>query len=247
MQTENLISMKSLMLTALPIAMLVLSGLIVIKKNPSKAFRSTILHFAAGVVFSVVSVEILPDMVRIHNTVALVAGFIIGIAAMLLIKRLTADLERDLGNLRGKNLLPWGLLTGVGIDLLLDGILLGVGFAAGAKEGLLLALALALECFSLGVTVSGELKLLKLSNRQIIYVQLLAGVLFAIGTGTGAFVLHAAGEGVLEFVLSFGSAALLFLVTEELLVEAHEQKDTPVYTATFFAGFLLFLVLGLVV
>ena len=38
--------------------------------------------------------------------------------------------------------------------------------------------------------------------------------------------------------------ALLYLVTEELLTEAHETEDTPLLTATFFAGFLLILVLS---
>ena len=50
---------------------------------------------------------------------------------------------------------------------------------------------------------------------------------------------------VLSAVLAFGCAALLFLVTEELLVEAHEVPETPWTTAMFFAGFLLFLVIGM--
>ena len=39
--------------------------------------------------------------------------------------------------------------------------------------------------------------------------------------------------------LSFGLIALLYLVTEELLVEAHEVPDRPWVTAMFFVGFLL--------
>ena len=34
-------------------------------------------------------------------------------------------------------------------------------------------------------------------------------------------------------------AALLYLVTEQLLAEAHEVKDTPLVTAMLFFGFLL--------
>ena len=45
--------------------------------------------------------------------------------------------------------------------------------------------------------------------------------------------------------LSFGAVALLFLVTEELPVEAHETPHTPVLTAAFLAGFLLFLIMGM--
>ena len=41
------------------------------------------------------------------------------------------------------------------------------------------------------------------------------------------------------------AVALLFLVTEELLVEAHETAQAPVLTGAFFAGFLLFLILGM--
>ncbi len=45
-------------------------------------------------------------------------------------------------------------------------------------------------------------------------------------------------------ILGFGVASLLYLVTEELLAEAHEEPDTPLVTSTFFAGFLLPLVMA---
>ena len=44
-------------------------------------------------------------------------------------------------------------------------------------------------------------------------------------------------------LLGFGCAALLYLVTEELLVEAHEVPETPLATASFFVGFLVLLVI----
>jgi ZIP family zinc transporter len=37
---------------------------------------------------------------------------------------------------------------------------------------------------------------------------------------------------------SFGLVALLYLVTEELLIKAHERLETPWGTAMFFVGFL---------
>lgn len=44
-------------------------------------------------------------------------------------------------------------------------------------------------------------------------------------------------------MLTFGLMALLFLVTEELLVEAHEVEERSWVTALFFAGFLGLLLL----
>ena len=49
----------------------------------------------------------------------------------------------------------------------------------------------------------------------------------------------------LEIVLSFGAAALMYLVIEELLTEAHEVQETPLITASFFAGFVALYLLEL--
>ncbi len=53
-----------------------------------------------------------------------------------------------------------------------------------------------------------------------------------------------ASDAVLAGVLAFGAAALLFLVTEELLVEAHEREDTPDLASMFFLGFIVIYALG---
>jgi ZIP family zinc transporter len=64
-----------------------------------------------------------------------------------------------------------------------------------------------------------------------------------LGALLGATLLAGLSGPWLEGVLAFGAAALLYLVTEELLVEAHKLPDTPLMTAGFFLGFLvLFLI-----
>jgi len=68
-----------------------------------------------------------------------------------------------------------------------------------------------------------------------------------VGAGVGITVLKGASDNVMELVLSFGLAALLFLVTEELLTEAHEGPESPWLTSSFFLGFLVFLLLGMAV
>lgn len=69
------------------------------------------------------------------------------------------------------------LMTVTGIDILVDSLVLGIAFAAGAKASILLTVALTIE------------------------------------------------------VLFLGLIALLYLVTEELLVEAHGTEDRPWVTA----------------
>ncbi|MBL7590214.1 transporter, partial [Escherichia coli] len=52
---------------------------------------------------------------------------------------------------------PVGLMSVTGIDILVDGLVLGIAFAAGAKACILLTVALTIEVLFLGLTVANEL------------------------------------------------------------------------------------------
>ena len=74
-----------------------------------------------------------------------------------------------------------------------------------------------------------------------------AGIALALPVGALLGIGPLASLPVTPFaaVLAFGTVALLYLVTEELLAEAHEVKDNPSATATFFVGFLGILLVSL--
>ena len=233
-----------------PSLTLLLGGGAALFWKPSAAWRSAILHFAAGVVFSVVAVELLPDIVKQHAPLEVALGFGLGVGAMLGVRVVTQKIEKAAPDAPAQgaqsSVLPLGLLLGIAVDIALDGFLLGIGFAAGAKEGALLALALAGEVLALGITLSTELRGLSIARGRIVAILTAIAALFLLGADLGATLLHGLSGEWLELVLSFGLAALLFLVTEELLTEAHEEEETPLLTLAFFGGFLLFLLLGMV-
>lgn len=245
---------KIILFSLIPVVMMILGGGIAILRQPKAAFRSAILHFAAGVVFSVVAVELLPDIVSKHSPVQVVIGFVFGIGTMFFIKRFAEAKEKkeEAEGKEGKEMtpararLPMGLLVAIGVDIIIDGLLLGIGFAAGEKEGTLLAFALSIELLSLGMATASELGNSGVSKRKTFQVIIGLSVLFFASAFIGETLLHNLPDKPMEIVLSFGLSALLFLVTEELLVEAHEEEESPWLTSTFFAGFLLFLILGMV-
>ncbi|KMO25740.1 transporter, partial [Methylobacterium variabile] len=174
---------------------------------------------------------ILPDLKHTGSPWATLVGGAVGVAAMLAVR----TLER---RMKG----PVGLLTVTGIDILVDGLVLGIAFAAGAKAGLLLTVALTIEVLFLGLTVANELGEGGTSKTRVVGLTAALAVLLPLGALLGGPVaaLPAAIRGAF---LAFGLIALLYLVTEELLVEAHETEDRPWVTAMFFAGFLLLLLL----
>ena len=235
-------------LAFVPVAATAVGATLAALKPPGKTTRSAVQHFAAGVVFSVVAVELLPDVVRVHDAFEIGATFAAGVVLMLLIalleRRLEADAERtETGRgIVGANV---GQLVGVGVDVLLDGLLIGVAFAAGARQGVFLTIALSLELLTLGVAIAASSRARGASRVATIVTPVAVSLLLVVGAIVGDTVLRGASEHTLAGVLSFGCAALLYLVTEELLVEAHEAAETPFATAMFFAGFLLFLLLGM--
>ena len=138
--------MSVLAITVIPVAAAILGALLAVNTRSSPAVVSAVQHFAAGVVFAAASAEILPDLMHYHAPVATLTGGAIGVALMLLIMQIEA---------RWKG--PVGMVVTTGVDLVVDGLVLGIGFAAGAKAGALLTVALTLEVLFLGLTVADTL------------------------------------------------------------------------------------------
>ncbi|MGT2467722.1 ZIP family metal transporter (plasmid) [Mesorhizobium atlanticum] len=217
--------------TLIPAAAAIGGAVVAVNARPGPVVVSAIQHFAAGVVFAAAAGEILPDVMHRGSPWATVIGGGIGVIVMLLVKQLESWV-------RG----PAGLLTAIAIDILIDGLVLGIGFAAGPKVGLLLTIALTIEVLFLGLTVATELGESITSRSRIIGITTALVVLLPVGALLGAPVGALPGP-VLTGFFAFGLIALLYLITEELLIEAHETPDRPWVTALFFAGFLALLVL----
>lgn len=217
--------------TLIPASATVLGAAIAVWRPPGPKVAAAIQHFAAGVVFAAAAGEILPDLKHEGAALPVALGGAIGVALMLLVRRLGEGARGGIA-----------LAAVVGVDVLIDGLVLGLGFAAGPREGLLLTIALTVEVLFLGLSVTTELRpTLGSSARTVLAVAGLA-MLLPLGALLGA---PAAGLGLAwrTGLFAFALVALLYLVTEELLVEAHEGPEAPWVTAMFFVGFLLLLLL----
>jgi len=223
--------MLALTYTVFPLLAVLVGAVAAVLRRPGPAVTSAIQHLAAGVVFAAAATEILPQVIHEGSPAATLIGGAVGVVAMLSLKSLEGRFEG-----------PLGMLGAVGADILIDGLVLGLAFIAGAKAGLLLTIALTLEILFLGVTVTEELGATVRSKVEVVAITAGLGLLLPIGvllaTPVASF-----PPAVIGGFLSFGLIALLYLVTEELLVEAHEKPDSPLISAMFFVGFLGLLLL----
>ncbi|WP_245894931.1 ZIP family metal transporter [Nostoc cycadae] len=176
--------------------------------------------------------ELLPNVVHEKSLWAVVIGGGLGVLVMLAVKELAKKAEGYIS-----------LIATVGVDVLIDGLIIGIGFAAGAKEGILLTIALTIELLFLSLSVAAMLSQAKASRGKVIATTFGIALLLPLGAVIGVVLLAGLSGSTLAGFFAFGLVALLYLVTEELLVEAHEIPDTPLTTATFFVGFLLLIII----
>jgi ZIP family zinc transporter len=223
--------MQAILFTLIPVAAVLAGAIVALIRRPGAGFVSAMQHLAAGVVFAAAATEILPQIKHDASPVATLIGGIAGVAAMLLLKEIE-------GRARG----PVAMLGAVGIDILVDGLVLGLAFVAGAKAGILLTVALTLEVLFLGLTVTAELTSSAMSRLRVLMIVLALSLLLPAGAAVAIPVATLPPTAIVGF-LSFGLMALLYLVTEELLAEAHERPDSPLISAMFFVGFLGLLVI----
>lgn len=221
----------------IPAMVSVSGGLLAVFWNPSHHTRSLIQHFAAGVVLAALAVEVLPELGREHAPGwVLIGSFTIGGLVMYAMKLWSMRLESTTKNLSKSEQWNFGLIIATFMDIAVDGFIIGAGFAAGANTGLVLALGLSVELLFLGLSlVSETIK----GWRVVVVTSLLACVVLAC-TYLGYFLLKGASVSSISAILAFGVAALLYLVTDELLIEAHEVEEKPSSTLWLFAGFLVF-------
>lgn len=231
------------LLVAFPLAAAIAGSVIAAVRPPGRRVTSGVQHFAAGVVFAAAAGEVLPELKHQGHLPAVIVGFVIGVAVLLLLQRVEqrGDAARAASGRAG---LPAGLLAAVGADLLIDGVLVGLGATLGARQGLVLTIALTLEIGFLALAVTAELAESAGSRPRAAAVSAALALAVVAGAMIAVLTLAHAPAFVLAAVLAGGIAALLFLVTEELITEAHESAtDTPVLTGLFFAGFLALYVL----
>lgn len=209
-------------------------------RTPSSRVRSALHHLAAGGLLAAAAGELVVELAAEHHLVALALGFAAGAAVMLLV-RLIADRVERTGGGQGLSQVV-GLLAAIAVDVFVDGVVVGIGFAIGQSSGLVFVIAFAVEMAFLGVTAAVEIGGAGGGKRQVFAGPTALAAFLLLGSVAGHFLGSLSGFGF-EVVIAFATAVLIYLVAEELLVEAHEEEEAPLMASFFFLGFLGILLL----
>lgn len=227
---------RDLLYMAIPAVVSALGGVLAALWHPSRKARSLIQHFAAGVVLAALAVELLPEIEKEHAKPWLLAlSFAVGSLFMFGLKVYTERLEARDAHAAAQGV-PKGLLLATFIDVAVDGFIIGAGFAAGGSTGLVLAIGLSVELLFLGLSLTSD----SIGGAKIMALSAALGGVVVVTALAGNFLLEGASHDTVGAALALSAAALLYLVTEELLMEAHKEAEAPSSVLVLFGGFLSF-------
>ena len=187
--------------TGIPVAAAAVAGVTATLRPPGERVTSGLQHFAAGVVFAAAAIELLPQVLE-HSPAVAIVGFAIGLAVMFAMRAYTERLESS----PGSDGMPAGLIGATAIDFLVDGLVLGAGFAAGGHTGLLLVIALTVEYLFVGLSLSASLGAGTSARRSVGIPVVLSGSSSSMMTALAVALAELPGAVTLTPMLNFPSS-----------------------------------------
>lgn len=234
----------------LPLGVTILGGWLATRRPPGPRLTSGLQHFAAGIVIAAVCTEVVPEAIAKEHIWSVIVGFVIGVVLVMSVRELsgegpkrsgrTAEPEEDTPGV------SLGMIVTTGIDLFIDGLLIGLGFTLAAASGELLVIAVTFEVLFIAMSLAATMRSAGSNITRVLLMLSGLGGLILLGGVLGTWILVGSSDQFLAGLAAFATAALLYLVVEELLVEAHERGETTMGSLMFFVGFGASLVLAMV-
>jgi ZIP family zinc transporter len=247
---------NTLAFLAIPAIVLLASSLLSVCHIPLSV-QGGMQHFASGVVLSAMTIELVPVILEPSAPMLPVCGgFVLGIAFFVSLHNALGHRHaRALGNghenpfvdkateyiqygIREATV-PWATIIPTLADFMSDGVLAGLSFGIGARAGVMIVLAIALEMASVGPAVFTRMKSWRVATGTAIGVMLfLAACLYGTGVIAFAYAAELYGTALFYLLMAFACSACLWLAFEDLVMMAHESGDEKwLVTVLFFIGF----------
>jgi zinc transporter, ZIP family len=196
---------------------------------------SAALQFAAGIITGLVAFSLMPSAVRDGPYLGIVIGFFLGGVLFVTLEYLTARtlLSNNLASDGGP--LSLGLYIGILVDLVIDGVVIGIGSTLTLKTGLLLALGLSISTMPLAFVTIATAKKQGMSKRSRSMLAYLFIVCIVGGAVVGYGLLRNQSLETRLVLIALASGFLITLVTQNMIPEANREGE-PSFAGIFFVG-----------
>lgn len=231
--------LKVLLFAAMPALGNFAGGALVEFVDVSRRTLSLALHAAAGVVLALVGIELMPDALASKAPWVPIAAFVGG-GLFFILMDAGIDLVQGLFTESAEGSGAWVIFAGVVIDLFSDGVMIGTGSTMSVRLGLLLALSQVPADMPSNFAAIALFR--KQGFRRSWRLLLAAGSSLPVllGALVGYWVARDLATVYRLILLAFTAGLLFAVVVEEIVPQAHRQRDARLATIFLVSGFALF-------
>lgn len=224
---------------ALPAVANLLGGVLAEAFRVSARALSLALHLAAGIVLAVVGLELMPRALDASSPWVPLLAFVAGGAAFIGLDRLIGYVQARIGG-EEDQASAFAIFGGVSIDLFSDGVMIGTAAVINPALGLLLALGQVPADVPEGFAAVATLRRAGVGRTRRMLLAASFAIPVFVGAALGYLALRQAPEIVTLSVLALTGGALVAVVVEEMVGEAHEGDTSRLGPVFLTAGFALF-------
>ena len=229
------------------------------RKQFSAGLQRVFLGFAAGVMIAAAVWSLLipaidqAEAAGLLGWVPAAGGFLLGVGFLIAMDSLLPHLHIGAKQPEGLSA-PWKrttlLFTAVTLHNIPEGMAVGLSFALAAQGGqaagytaaMALALGIGIQNFPEGAAISLPLRQEGKSVGRAFWMGSLSGVVEPI-FGVLTVLIAGSIQPLMPWLLSFAAGAMLYVVVEELIPEAHLGEHSHVGTLGVIFGFVVMMIL----
>ena len=219
-------------------------------KGASHKFSDMVLAFAAGIMLAAAVIGLIIPSVEYggrFGIITTILGIFAGALCLTFIDKLVPHLHKlagvDIEEHRDTGLAKILLFViAIGIHNLPEGIAAGVGFGGDDITGaLFIAIGIALQNIPEGMVIIAPMLAAGIKPRRTMVIAICTGLVEVVGTLIGYFAVSVA-TAILPFALAFAGGTMLYVISDEMILDTHEGGSERGATYSLIAGFCVMLI-----
>lgn len=219
-------------------------------KGASHKFSDMVLAFAAGIMLAAAVLGLIIPSVEYggkFGIIVTIIGIFVGAFCLTFIDKLVPHLHKlagvDIEEHRDTGLAKILLFViAIGIHNLPEGIAAGVGFGGeDTARALFIAIGIALQNIPEGMVIIAPMLAAGIKPRRTMLIAIATGLVEVVGTLVGYFAVSLA-TAILPFALAFAGGTMLYVISDEMILDTHEGGSERGATYSLIAGFCVMLV-----
>jgi zinc transporter, ZIP family len=221
---------------ALPAVTSLAAGILAERVRTSKRLISLALHLAAGAIMALIGIELMPRVLNVEPAWKTVAAFVAGGIAYLVLHEILARIRERAGK-TGDGKHAWAVYSDMLLDFVTDGFIIGTGMALDRGLGLVLALGAVVAEVPQAFAAIAEFDRRQVSRRTRTILAVSFAMVVIASAVLAYWIMEGRGESWKLVILSFTAGLLASLMVEEIVPEAHEERDQRLAVGAFVGGF----------